>query len=600
MGDPGISQYMSNVLKNYSALRGKDKDSGHYKFWDVVVITTADEDQKIIFDAELQDKLKRNELPLNLPIHIISDPPGPKLGNGGSTLTAIDFLQDKYAASLFQKRVLLLHAGGQSKRMPSASILGKIFSVIPLGNPLFQMLDFKLAMYWPFIPRMPPGIFVACSDDFLVYNLGDDELQWKFEENGFTALAHPSSVTIGTQHGVYVLSDPDSVDTSKHIMNHPCVQVLQKPSETQIYKTGAVLEGHLKFPEGISIKGNPVYTDSSFFFGMDVAKMFINFYKENSPITCEIDAYGDFLQALGPKASIEYTSHIPNVSNPTPSLIPTRKKIYQLLQGTSISLLLMNSSRFIHIGTTKEFSHHFCFDKQFQQELGLEMDIFNSWVENRASEECLKKRKFSDISQGCVMHSYLTTDSIVDRGAVVEFFHSDLPVTIGQNSIISNCSLLSSELDLTLESYTIPHDIFYHTIPVFYKHSTKFVTIFFHISDDLKKLNTPHDLLFLQRSFSKALSICNLDVNELATGSHGDNTTKLSLWTAPIYPLENTMSESFRLSLEIIDCVRCEKSDIVNLQKYHLVSISEILDIKDYKTMLNLRKQLYENISNQV
>jgi hypothetical protein len=64
---------------------------------------------------------------------------------------------------LFDKKVLLLHAGGQSKRMPSATILGKIFSAIPMGNPLYQMLDFKLAMYWPFIPRMPPGIFVACS-----------------------------------------------------------------------------------------------------------------------------------------------------------------------------------------------------------------------------------------------------------------------------------------------------------------------------------------------------------------------------------------------------------------------------------------------------
>jgi hypothetical protein len=55
-------------------------DSGYAKFWDIVVITTADQDQNNIFEAELQDKLNRNELPLKLPIHIISDPPGPKLG----------------------------------------------------------------------------------------------------------------------------------------------------------------------------------------------------------------------------------------------------------------------------------------------------------------------------------------------------------------------------------------------------------------------------------------------------------------------------------------------------------------------------------------
>jgi fucose-1-phosphate guanylyltransferase len=77
------------------------------------------------------------------------------------------------------------------------------------------MLDFKLAMYWPFITRMPPGIFVACSDDFLVYNLGEEEFPWKFEGNGFTALAHPSSVEIGRQHGVYILDNPYDVDTTK-------------------------------------------------------------------------------------------------------------------------------------------------------------------------------------------------------------------------------------------------------------------------------------------------------------------------------------------------------------------------------------------------
>lgn len=72
-----------NIWKDLQVLcsTGKDKDSGHAKFWDVVVITTADEDQKEIFDAQLKDKLDRKEVPLNLPIHIISDPPGTKLGN---------------------------------------------------------------------------------------------------------------------------------------------------------------------------------------------------------------------------------------------------------------------------------------------------------------------------------------------------------------------------------------------------------------------------------------------------------------------------------------------------------------------------------------
>jgi hypothetical protein len=59
---------------------GKDKNSNNTAFWDVVVITTADFAQKHVFELQIESKRKRNELPLNLPIHVVADPPGPKIG----------------------------------------------------------------------------------------------------------------------------------------------------------------------------------------------------------------------------------------------------------------------------------------------------------------------------------------------------------------------------------------------------------------------------------------------------------------------------------------------------------------------------------------
>ena len=50
--------------------------------WNMVVITTADEDQKTAFEDQIKDKIDRLELPLDLPIHIVADPPGPsRIGN---------------------------------------------------------------------------------------------------------------------------------------------------------------------------------------------------------------------------------------------------------------------------------------------------------------------------------------------------------------------------------------------------------------------------------------------------------------------------------------------------------------------------------------
>ena len=65
-------------------------------------------------------------------------------------------------------------------------------------------MELKLAMYIEFPQRMPPGIFVTSADTIELYVLDGN---WTFNNSGFTALAHPSPIEIGTTHGVFVLDD---------------------------------------------------------------------------------------------------------------------------------------------------------------------------------------------------------------------------------------------------------------------------------------------------------------------------------------------------------------------------------------------------------
>lgn len=109
-----------------------------------------------------------------------------------------------------------------------------------------------------------------------------------------------------------------------------------------------------------------VYTDSVFFVDWRTAKNLYDFSQQIQPIDCEIDAYGDFLQALGPKASADYTKNVANVTKETSSLISKRKKIFEFLKGTQLNVLLLNESKFYHLGTTMECIHHFCDDKVFR------------------------------------------------------------------------------------------------------------------------------------------------------------------------------------------------------------------------------------------
>ena len=59
---------------------GKHREDFPIPFWDLVVLTTSDENQKVAFELQIKQKLKQREIPLGVPYHVFSDPPGPKAG----------------------------------------------------------------------------------------------------------------------------------------------------------------------------------------------------------------------------------------------------------------------------------------------------------------------------------------------------------------------------------------------------------------------------------------------------------------------------------------------------------------------------------------
>ncbi|KAM9384098.1 fucose-1-phosphate guanylyltransferase isoform 3-T3 [Pholidichthys leucotaenia] len=137
-------------LRRLNSLRGVEVLPGD--FWDVVVVSAADGSQREAYELQIREKVQRKELPLGVHYKVIADPPGPKIGNGGSTLYALQQLSDIFGKTLDKLKIILIHAGGFSQRLPSASALGKIFMAVPLGDPVYQMLELKLAM--PNVPSL--------------------------------------------------------------------------------------------------------------------------------------------------------------------------------------------------------------------------------------------------------------------------------------------------------------------------------------------------------------------------------------------------------------------------------------------------------------
>lgn len=58
--------------------------------------------------------------------------------------------------------------------------------------------------------------------------------------------------------------------------------------------------------------------------------------------------------------------NVDNVTTVESSLVKTREYIYNNLKGTPLNLIVLNESRFYHIGTMAEYIHYFCEDPVFR------------------------------------------------------------------------------------------------------------------------------------------------------------------------------------------------------------------------------------------
>ncbi len=459
--------------------------------------------------------------------------------------------------------------------MPNASALGKIFTAMPLGDPLYQMLELKLAMYVDFPSQMQPGVLVTCADDIELYSIAEDEIV-RFDRPGFTALAHPSPLSIGTTHGVFVL---DSYDGSTHseMENISCLHFLHKPSIDEMRRSGAVC----KRQSGcFSLSDTEfVYTDSTYYVDFDTAKSLLNLLKELGPLDCEIDAYGDFLQALGPKATIDYTSNTANVTKEESSLVEIRQKIFHLLKGTPLNVILLNNSKFYHIGTTSEYLFHLTEDVMLRSELGLLSSAFSvNLSENSVGS-----------SGCCVMSSVLGPSCSVGAGSVVEYSRFEAGVSVGRGSIVSSCRVSAG--------LSVPDGVFMHSLCVNHKNQPRFVTVAFGIKDDLKRsVKTPaymEELKLFGLSLAECLSKWGLKNEAL---SFSGDASSCSLWMACLFPVCSDPQSSFSMSLEMLQAV-LSGSTFTLPKDVKLMSMHEALQCKNLEGMLKFRKGLIEEIT---
>ena len=98
--------------------------------WDYVVLTASNEAQALAYEAQLQHRLVDHVLPEKTKYLVVPDPDGKRCGSGGATLAVLEQIaKEAGSENLSKLRILCIHSGGDSKRVPQYSALGKLFSL---------------------------------------------------------------------------------------------------------------------------------------------------------------------------------------------------------------------------------------------------------------------------------------------------------------------------------------------------------------------------------------------------------------------------------------------------------------------------------------
>ena len=79
--------------------------------------------------------LEKKVIPDRIHYAVIPDPDGRRVGSGGAAFNVLKYLADIEGEGFADKRILVIHSGGDSKRIPQYSVCGKLFSPVPRQLP---------------------------------------------------------------------------------------------------------------------------------------------------------------------------------------------------------------------------------------------------------------------------------------------------------------------------------------------------------------------------------------------------------------------------------------------------------------------------------
>ena len=471
--------------------------SEYFSCWDYVILTASNAHQAEGFRAQLADRAAAGFLPSRTHFAVVPDEGGKRVGSGGATLGVLRYIAQHTGKSDFSGlRILVIHSGGDSKRVPQYSALGKLFSPVPRELPdgrtstLFDELLIGMAS----VPsRIREGMLLLSGDVLLLFN----PLQINYSGAGAAAISFKEDVSTGKNHGVFVRGEDGNVR-----------KFLHKQTEEELRRQGAVNER------------NKVDIDTgAVIFSADMIAALFGLIAENGVYseekfhslvneTVRLSLYGDFLYPLAQDSTLEAFQLEKPEGSFCPELTEARTAVWNALRPFRMKLLRFAPAKFIHFGTTKEILQLMCDGIRAYKLLGWKPQVASSIQTNTAAYESVLSYG-ATVGQDCYLE--------------VSYVH--------HNAVIGDRVLLSY---VDIHDETVPSDTVLHGLK---QRDGKFVVRIYAPGDDPKgKLE---NCSFLGKLLSR------VDAKEIWDGEDR------SLWTAKLYPVCDSIREAVAAALNL-------------------------------------------------
>ena len=261
------------------------------------------------------------------------DPIGHRLGSGGGTSWLLMEAMKGDKAETFdewlaKEKRILVHAGGQSKRLPSYAVSGKVLMPLPVfrwerGQKLSQnLLSVQLPLYEKMMQMAPENIHtMIVSGDVLIR--ATQPLQ-AIPQADVVCYGLWLDASVAKNHGVFV-SDRRSPSVLKQMLQKPSVKTLSELQKDHFYLTDIgvwmLSDKAVRLLMERSIVGNPREIRET--------RMTGNYSPSDFK---EYDLYSEFGCALGTDPSIPDSE----------------------LSELSVAIVPLSGGEFYHFGTSKE------------------------------------------------------------------------------------------------------------------------------------------------------------------------------------------------------------------------------------------------------